>query len=110
MHATSEVTRLPAMDEDGLLCDPSDWNEAIAVELAQVVGIHQLGEEHWAVIFALRDYYKRFAVAPAMVSICHSLNRDGNWIHHLFSSCLNAWIVAGLPNPGEEAKTYLNNS
>lgn len=110
MQVVSEVSRLPAMDEYGLLCDPLDWNEAIAVELAQQVGIHKLDEEHWAVIFALRDYYKKFGVAPAMVSICHALNQDGSWVHNLFSTCLNAWIVSGLPNPGEEAKTYLNNS
>ena len=110
MYAVSEVLRLPAMDEDGLLCNSSDWDETVAVELARLVGIDSLGEEHWEVIFALRDYYHKFGVAPAMVNICHALDQDKNWVHRLFATCLNAWIVAGLPNPGEEAKTYLNNS
>jgi len=26
-----------------------------------------------------------------------------------FTTCLGAWRVAGLPNPGEEAKSYLND-
>ena len=110
MHVVSEVTHLPAMDEDGLLCDPSDWDKDIAMELAHSVGIHKLTEDHWEVIFALRNYYDRFGVAPAMMNICHSLNKNRSWVHDLFATCLNAWIVSGLPNPGEEAKTYLNNS
>lgn len=110
MQVASRVTHLPARDEDGLLCDPSGWSVAIAVELAKQVGIYQLTEDHWAVIFALRNYYEKFGVAPAMANICHALNKERNWVHNLFSTCLNAWIVSGLPNPGEEAKTYLNNS
>lgn len=110
MQVATEVTLLPALDEDGLLCDPSDWTESIAIELAHQSGILKLSEEHWKVIYALRHYYDKYGVAPAMVSVCHSLNKDRNWVHNLFSTCLNAWIVSGLPNPGEEAKTYLNNS
>ncbi len=109
MLMASEVYRLPARDEDGLLCDPADWNESVALELAHRTGINELGKEHWQVIFALRDYYTRFGVAPAMANVCHTLNRDRNHVHDLFATCLNAWIVAGLPNPGEEAKAYLNN-
>ena len=110
MYAVSKLANLPALDEDGLLYDPADWDETVAAELAQLVGIKRLDEDHWDVIFALRDYYHKFGVAPAMVNICHTLHKDKNWVHKLFATCLNAWIVAGLPNPGEEAKTYLNNS
>jgi len=28
--------------------------------------------------------------------------------HMLFPSCLAAWRIAGLPDPGEEAKAYLS--
>jgi len=28
--------------------------------------------------------------------------------HQLFSSCKTLWLIAGLPNPGEEAKSYMN--
>lgn len=110
MQVAPKRIHLPALDEDGLLYDPADWTISIAGELAKRLGIDKLTEDHWTVIFALRNYYKIFGVAPAMMSICHSLDKDRNWVHNLFSTCLNAWIVAGLPNPGEEAKTYLNNS
>jgi TusE/DsrC/DsvC family sulfur relay protein len=97
-----------AFDEGGLLKDPSQWNETLAAEIARHDGIGQLTEEHWEIIRTLREYYEKFGVAPAMSHICHRHGKDNHWIHDLFHSCLGAWRVAGLPDPGEEAKTYLS--
>ncbi len=98
-----------ALDENGLLIDPAIWNESIAREIAKQLGIDELSEDHWQVIRALRQYYLEFGVAPAMNNICRSQGRDWHWVHDLFHSCLNAWRVAGLPDPGEEAKSYLSD-
>jgi len=96
-------------DEDGLLLKyPEQWNEAVAEEIARRDGIGPLTEEHWQVIRALRKHYAKFGVAPAMSHICHNQGKDKYWVHSLFHSCLGAWRVAGLPDPGEEAKTYLS--
>ncbi len=101
--------RLEAMfDESGLLKDPAQWNETLAAEIARLDGIGRLTDEHWEVIRSLREHYARFGVAPAMSHICRSHGKDKQWIHDLFHSCLGAWRVAGLPDPGEEAKTYLS--
>jgi len=62
------------------------------------------------VIHALREHYARFGVAPAMSQVCRRQHREPNWVHNLFHTCLNAWRVAGLPNPGEEAKSYLSDT
>lgn len=95
-------------DEDGLLTDPAQWDETLAREIARRHGIGELTEEHWKVIHALREHYARFGVAPATVQMCRT---DEPYCgHDLFHSGLNAWRVAGLPNPGEEAKAYLNNT
>jgi TusE/DsrC/DsvC family sulfur relay protein len=110
MHVAYQAPKLPEMDEDGLLVDPQTWNEVIASVLANQVGIRQLSEDHWKVIHALRKYYDQFGVAPAMANICHAEHHDAHWVHELFGTCLNAWIVSGLPNPGEEAKTYLSDT
>lgn len=96
-------------DEDGLLENPADWSEAIAAEIARRDGIGKLTEEHWEVIRSLREHYAKFGVAPAMSHVCRSHGKGRHWIHDLFHTCLNAWRVAGLPNPGEEAKAYLND-
>ena len=96
-------------DEDGLLLKyPAQWNEAVAEEIARYDGIGQLTGEHWEIIRSLREYYAKFGVAPAMGHICRRHGKDKHWIHDLFHTCLGAWRVAGLPNPGEEAKTYLS--
>jgi tRNA 2-thiouridine synthesizing protein E len=95
-------------DEDGLLKDPARWNEAVAAEIARRDGIGPLTEEHWQVIRSLRKHYAKFGAVPAMSHICHNHGKDKHWIHDLFHTCLGAWRVAGLPNPGEEAKTYLS--
>jgi tRNA 2-thiouridine synthesizing protein E len=96
-------------DEDGLMKNPAQWNETVATEIAQHDGIGKLTAEHWEVIRSLREHYAEFGAAPAMSHICSSHGKDRYWIHNLFQTCLGAWRVAGLPNPGEEAKTYLND-
>lgn len=97
------------LDEYGLLVNPNDWNESIAIEIARRNGIDTLTPDHWKVIHALREHYARFGVAPAMHNVCRHYGHKTNWAHNLFHTCLNAWRVAGLPDPGEEAKSYLSD-
>jgi tRNA 2-thiouridine synthesizing protein E len=104
------LTASMTLDEDGLLADPGLWNEAVAAELARRNGIGELSEDHWLVIRALRHHYQKFGVAPPMAQVCRELGQGRYWVHELFQTCLNAWRVAGLPNPGEEAKTYLSDT
>lgn len=109
MTAAVQSPPLPEIDEDGLLVDPNQWNEELANIMAQQIEVAPLTDEHWLVIYALRDYYKKFGVAPSMNNVCHRQGKDKHWVHNLFATCLNAWRVAGLPNPGEEAKSYLSD-
>lgn len=109
METASHPCILPARDEHGLLLHPEQWNESVAEDMARQLGIDNLSPDHWLVIYALRDYFKKFGVAPAMMNVCRSYARDKLWVHDLFHSCLNAWRVAGLPDPGEEAKSYLSD-
>jgi len=46
---------MPTLDAEGYLVDPSQWTEAIGVELAGRLGI-VLGEDHWYVIRYMRAY------------------------------------------------------
>ena len=106
MHLSSA---LPSLDESGLLLNPLEWNETVAREIADLCGLAQLKDDHWRVIKILRNYYTQFGVAPAMVIVCRTAGKHHNLVHDLFGSCLNAWRVAGLPDPGEEAKSYLSD-
>jgi TusE/DsrC/DsvC family sulfur relay protein len=109
MPTTIERTRAE-FDDDGLLVDARSWNEALAQQIADRYDIGALTDEHWEVIRSLREHYAKFGAAPAMIRICQTHNRDRHWVHNLFHTCLNAWRVAGLPNPGEEAKSYLSGT
>jgi len=97
------------VDEYGLLRNPLNWNREIALVMAHDLGIDLLSADHWKVIDAIRTHYDRFGVAPAMHNICSVNHKNEKWVHDLFGSCFNAWRVAGLPDPGEEAKAYLND-
>jgi len=57
-----EGTRL-AVDFEGYLVDPAQWNEQVAGELARQEHI-VLTDEHWAVIRFMREYYERHHIAP----------------------------------------------
>lgn len=100
---------LPKLDENGLLMNPESWNESLAREIAAREGIVELTEDHWRIIHSLRDHYARFNAVPPMNLVCRAHGRDWHWAHELFPTCLTAWRIAGLPDPGEEAKSYLND-
>lgn len=97
------------LDENGLLLNPDEWSGTIAEQIAVQLDIPELSKDHWKVIDALRLHYERFGVAPAMHNICQANHKSKDWVRKLFHNCLNAWRVAGLPDPGEEAKSYLSD-
>jgi len=41
--------------------------------------------------------------------VCRDAGVERERVNEMFGYCLNAWRIAGLPNPGEEAKSYLGN-
>ncbi len=96
-------------DEGGLLANPSLWNEQVAQAIADADGVGQLSEAHWRVIHRLRNYFGTYGVPPAQVRLCSTEGMGEYCIHELFSTCFEAWRVAGLPDPGEEAKAYMSN-
>lgn len=108
MHAEQLEVIEPQLDEYGLLIDPQQWNESVARWLAQQNDIGPLTEAHWRFIHTLRDYYLKYRFPPAMPMICRREGMDSHCVQRLFCTCLNAWRVAGLPDPGEEAKSYLS--
>ena len=52
-----------AVDFEGYLVDPAQWNEQVAEELARQERI-VLSDEHWAVIRFMREYYEQRQIAP----------------------------------------------
>jgi len=95
------------LDEDGLLRDFGAWSEALARALAEDSGVGELTDAHWKLIRAMRENFARSGAAPAMHRVCRDAGLERRQVNELFGYCLVAWRVAGLPNPGEEARSYL---
>jgi dissimilatory sulfite reductase related protein len=94
-------------DEDGFLINTDAWSRETAELLAEMDGLGNLDSEHWAVISYLREMHMKSGGLPVMSRVCRRLDLGKHGVHRLFSSCREAWRVAGLPNPGEEAKAYM---
>jgi dissimilatory sulfite reductase related protein len=94
-------------DEDGFLIDPAQWNEALAERTALLDGIGELGDDHWRVIHHVRDRFQALGGMPSMRRVCRATGLTRDEIYALFGSCLQVWRIAGLPNPGEEARSYM---
>jgi tRNA 2-thiouridine synthesizing protein E len=92
---------------DGFLLDPAMWSESLADHVAQSDGLGELSELHISLLHALRREYAKHGSVPALSHVCHLTGQSADCMHHLFPSPREAWRIAGLPNPGEEAKAYM---
>lgn len=99
----------PALDfdEDGFLPDAQRWSKQTARMIAEMDGIGPLGPDHWAILFYLREHHLTYGSLPPMSQVCRTHHLDRNAVVRLFGGCRQAWRIAGLPNPGEEAKAYM---
>ncbi|MCP4391250.1 MAG: TusE/DsrC/DsvC family sulfur relay protein [Gammaproteobacteria bacterium] len=59
---SSEISRL-RRDEEGYLFEPEDWTPQLAHELAHEESL-ELGEDHWAILRFVRDYYAEHGITP----------------------------------------------
>jgi len=94
-------------DEDGFLADPLGWSPEVAMEIARCDGLPVLTEAHWEVIDYLREHYLRFGTLAVMSHVCRVNGLGEHCVTDLFHDPKEAWRIAGLPNPGEEAKAYM---
>ena len=95
-------------DEDGFLTDPNQWNESVARFIAACDGVGELKKEQWSIIQSMREEYFKYGAPPVPRFVCHINHMQKNCMGELFDNDRReAWRIAGLPNPGEEAKAYL---
>jgi tRNA 2-thiouridine synthesizing protein E len=96
-----------AFDKEGFLRNLSDWNTAVAEQIADAEQL-ELTPAHWEVIHLLRAYYQEFDDSPAMrplVKYCGlKLGADKGrsiYLMSLFpgSPAKIGSKIAGLPKP-----------
>jgi tRNA 2-thiouridine synthesizing protein E len=100
-----DIDRL--LDAKGYMAEPEQWNVQLAVRLARRLGIDDLEVAHWQVIERLRHPYLMEGHLPVFSHLCHTLDLDDHCVATLFGGPIEAWKVAGLPDPGEEARVYM---
>jgi TusE/DsrC/DsvC family sulfur relay protein len=98
----------PVFDDNGFLADPGQWSPALAAVLAAEAGIERLGPAHWRVIEHVRERFFSLGSLPVMRLVCRAAGIEPGTAHRLFSGCASLWRIAGLPNPGEEARAYMH--
>lgn len=106
-HNPDRYSGYQPLDAEGYLIDASEWDHAFTERRARQANII-LNERHWKLIDLIRDKYIRLGSLPPMRTVCKSVGLDKIELKRQFGSCLNLWKMAGLPNPGEEAKAYMN--
>ena len=105
---TNDVSLLALFDEDDFMINPDLWTKTIAEQLAANAEVGELTQAHWDIIEFLRDRYLRLGAIPPMRRVCREFGHKRDAIRSLFGGCLQLWQIAGLPYPGEEAKTYMD--
>jgi tRNA 2-thiouridine synthesizing protein E len=97
-------------DADGFIKDPDAWDRNLAEAIAERDGLAQLSDDHWRLIDALRKHYFETGSVPVMRHVCRDAGMATHCVSDLLADPRRAWRVAGLPNPGEEAKAYLETA
>jgi len=101
-----EGTKL-AVDFEGYLVDPAQWNEQVAEELARQEHI-VLTDEHRAVIRFVREYYEQHHIAPdarhvmkhlAKVKGAGSKGRNDLFVLFPYGYVKQACRIAGMRKP-----------
>ena len=97
----------PAFDAEGFLCTLSDWEPAVAEQIAAAEDL-VLTPQHWEIVHLLREYYRQYDSSPAMrplVKYCAlKLGSDKGrsiYLMSLFpgSPAKIGSKIAGLPKP-----------
>jgi dissimilatory sulfite reductase related protein len=96
-------------DNNGFLVDPDLWDRDLALRIAAQLGIGELGESHWTVIDYLREDFLANATPPLEENVCGQLDLVEDCVQRLFGGAVEAWKVAGLPDPEEDARTFMRD-
>lgn len=96
-------------DNDGYLLDLNQWNQDVALAIAQNEGL-ELTDAHWEVIHFVRDFYQEYKTSPAIRMLVKAMaqklgEEKGNsrYLQRLFPEgpAKQATKLAGLPKPAK---------
>ena len=97
------------IDPQGYLKNVSDWNEELAVVIAEGENI-ALTPAHWEVIHFVRNFYLEFNTSPAIRVLVKAIGQalgpdkgNSKYLYTLFpvGPAKQATKIAGLPKPAK---------
>jgi tRNA 2-thiouridine synthesizing protein E len=101
--------RREAFDEEGFLRDITEWNSDMARGIAEHDGLPELTKAQLNLLRHMRFHYLRYGSLPNLKHLCRECHLGRDAYRELFGhSCREAWRIAGLPDPGIEARAYMN--
>ena len=90
------------VDEDGFLAKGmEEWSDEWVEYVKSIEGISEMTDEHWKVVNALQEYYKKNGIAPMVRILSKTTGFPLKRIYELFPSGpgKGACKMAGLPKP-----------
>mgnify|MGYP003409298053 FL=1 len=89
------------VNEEGFLTNPAQWSEDLAPELARLIGIEALTEDHWKLIRFLREDH---AAMGETATLRRASTQTGMPVKTLFTlfpvkPAKKMAYVSGLPKP-----------
>ncbi|HHZ88697.1 MAG TPA: hypothetical protein EYN26_05230 [Chromatiales bacterium] len=107
MNTAMHTSITQVFDKDGFFLDPQAWTPELASDIAAYDGIFLLTPKHWSIIDYMRDHYLKTGSLTVMSHVCRINDLGPHCVNDLFHNRKEAWRISGLPNPGEEAKSYM---
>ncbi|RJP70000.1 MAG: TusE/DsrC/DsvC family sulfur relay protein [Candidatus Abyssobacteria bacterium SURF_17] len=82
----------------GFLLNPDDWDEDYAIHRAYEMGLADLTERHWKIIYFLRESFKKNGVVPTVYETCEQNGIEIENLEELFPQGYHrgAVKIAGL--------------
>lgn len=106
MTAINRQGILVNVDEEGYLINYEDWNETVALILAEEEGLGELTKDKMDILHFIRKFYGEHKFFPIVRAVCKNVHQPKDCLTEQFMDPVTAWKIAGLPNPGEEARIF----
>jgi tRNA 2-thiouridine synthesizing protein E len=96
-------------DAQGYLKHLDDWNEELALQIAELESI-TMSEAHWEVVRFVRTFYQEYKTSPAIRALVKAMEQkygiekgSSRYLYKLFPKgpAKQATKIAGLPKPAK---------
>ncbi|MBS1265512.1 MAG: Sulfite reductase, dissimilatory-type subunit gamma [Acidimicrobiaceae bacterium] len=90
-----------SVNDEGFMTEYDEWNEDLGRELASMIGIEELTDEHWAAIHFLRGDFAERSETPTLRRVTKVGGIPTKQLFALFPKkpAKKMAYIAGLPKP-----------